>query len=57
LQYTENLERSLNVVSPYFDIGCMHSDARIDVGLQLQNRYMPIQGRVTWHAYNRCEGS
>jgi len=37
LQYTGNLERSLNVVSPYFDIGCMHSDARIHV--QLQNRY------------------
>jgi len=26
----------------------MLSDARIDV--QLQNRYMPIQGRVIWHA-------
>jgi len=30
LQYTGNLERSLNVVSPYFDIGRMHSDARMD---------------------------
>jgi len=45
LQYTGNLERSLNVVSPYFDIGRMHSES------QTQN------GRVIWHAYNRCEGS